>query len=246
MTTIAEFDQEPDTRLMRDLLALLLVSASLHAISLSLLHWPPKSAPPPSAPLIELSMELLPTVSEPDKNTVAVNEQLHKAIEPSAQRKPTPEKRDVISSSSGSEQAREDNNIVYDLPLHELLLPTCNAQQKRTAGHVCAQESELTEHHYASTHEQYLAGLFREERSASAERASDLKAIDSLLAQQASIDEALSNFDKPPAHLLSEKNRINRELARIDKKYSSVDLLKILGSTYKTAKKIATAQRKGQ
>ncbi|MEM8497402.1 MAG: hypothetical protein AAF542_05215 [Pseudomonadota bacterium] len=246
MTTIADFDPEPDTRLLRDLLALLLVSAGVHAISLSSLQWSPEHVLTPSDPPTELSLELSATAALSEDKLIDVLEQLDQVIEFSAQRKPLPEKREVIASSSSSEQAHENNNSVYDLPLQELPTLACNAQQKRTAGHRCADEKEGIGHLYAGAYEHYLAGLFGEQRSVSAERASDLKVIDSLLAQQSIVNDALSNFDKPPAHLLSEKNRIGSELARIDKKYSSVDLLKILGSTYNTAKKIARARRKDQ
>lgn len=244
MTAIAEFDPEPDTRLLRNLLALLLVSAVLHGTSLGFLRWSPASALPHSAPPKELSVELLTTELQAEENPIDVDQKLNQSIEPSAERTPHPKRQNVIDSSASSAQLRSNNDIVYDIPRHELQMRTCNAQQKRTAGHVCAQQNEFTDHRYTSVYEHSLAALFHEERTTAKERAADLRAVDALLAQQVAIDDALSNFENPPAHLLSEKNRINNELARIDEKYSSIDVLKILSSSYKTARKLATSRSK--
>lgn len=242
MTTIAEFDPEPDTYLLRNLLVLLLVSAVLHGISLSLLNWSPKLALPSSIVPIELSMDSSTPHPPSEENLVQPETQSERPIEPVTEHIPKSKTQSTVASSSTVEQLPKTKNLVYDLPLKQWNAPGCNAQQKRTAGHKCSQESEANNHTYTRVHEQHLTNLFREERSASAQRAADLRAIDALLAQQAAVDDALSNFDKPPAYLLSEKNRINSELARIDKKYSSVNLLKVLGSTYKTAKKLVSPQ----
>ncbi|MFK7731672.1 MAG: hypothetical protein AB8B48_08645 [Pseudomonadales bacterium] len=234
MITITEFDIEPDTHLVRRLLFLLIISAIVHGVSLSVLRGSHESAVLPPALPIALSM----VKSQAEQYPIETEAQLNEPIKKMTQATPTTHRKNTVTSAPAPEKVLLIKQMDYAAPLDFWQSATCNSRQKRTAGHVCSHENEITEHRYKGAHEQYLAKLVRDERLLPAERATDLRTIDGLLAQQAAVDDALSNFDKPPAHLLIEQRRISSEIARIDNKYSSINLLKLLGSAYKTTTKI--------
>ena len=237
MTLLAEFDAEPELRNHRLLFLLLLLSAIAHSLSLSSLRWSPES----KALAIPLSVSIAkPDVPTPTRsNEIASDGQEH--LDPLAAALPNnaPDRHEPAQPEISAAPQPKPSQLELSMSWSN---PACNPQQKRTAGRLCEPETDSADYASANRYRPHFENLFTEEQSVIASRASDLKAIDRLLERQATINQAISNFDKPPAHLLAERQRVSAEISRIDRKYASVDLLKVLNSAYKTTKKLVSSK----
>ena len=123
----------------------------------------------------------------------------------------------ITSSSSAAAEYAE-----------RFLQAPCTPAEKASQIRNCARERVALEPNLVGEHTQWLKALFKADPFAGDNFDDDMKKIDALIAQSATLDE-LDDSGAPGSHFItSQRREIREEIARIDNKYRSVNLFAVL------------------
>ena len=131
----------------------------------------------------------------------------------------------ITSSSSAAAEYAE-----------RFLQTPCTLAEKASQIRNCARETIAFEAYPAGEHTEWLKALFKDDPFAGDNFDEDMQKIDALIAQSATLDE-LNDPTALGAHVIAAQRRdIRAEIARIDNKYRSVNLLAILPKVIRAAR----------